>query len=183
MSLLCPYIYILVGTRDFRTLWGALAGPARVAQVDLVRPSCPVHPHLARWTHCLAPNCITHSHWMYKRPWHLAWPPAMVALATIRECLWHEHTETYTTFTVCKRHRRMSLPLTANATQRNVPAPSLLELQRERRETTKLGYPGRCRRQPRKHTGLVPVHPWQRAWFMVWDLGLRGETAHCHRPG
>jgi hypothetical protein len=28
------------------------------------------------------------------------------------------------------------------------PAPSLLELQRERRETTELGYPGRCRRQP-----------------------------------
>jgi hypothetical protein len=28
------------------------------------------------------------------------------------------------------------------------PAPSLLELQRERRETTELGYPGRCRWQP-----------------------------------
>ncbi len=33
-------------------------------------------------------------------------------------------------------------------TQRNVPVPSLLELQRERRETTELGYPGWCRRQP-----------------------------------
>jgi hypothetical protein len=32
-------------------------------------------------------------------------------------------------------------------TQRNMPAPSLLELQRERRETTELGYPGQCRRQ------------------------------------
>jgi len=67
--------------------------------------------------------------------------------------------------------------------KRNVPAPSLLELQRERRETTELGYPGRCRRQPRKHTGPVPVHPWQRAWFMARDLGLRGETRLRHRPG
>jgi hypothetical protein len=33
-------------------------------------------------------------------------------------------------------------------TQRNVPAPSLLELQSKRRETTELGYPGRCPRQP-----------------------------------
>jgi len=32
--------------------------------------------------------------------------------------------------------------------QRNVPTPSLLELQRERRETTKLRYSGWCRRQP-----------------------------------
>ncbi len=67
--------------------------------------------------------------------------------------------------------------------KRNVPAPSLLELQRERRETTELGYPGRCRRQPRKHTGHVPVHPWQRAWFMARDLGLRGETGFRHQPG
>ncbi len=99
-------------------------------------------------------------------------------------------------------------------TQRNVLAPSLLELQRERRETTELRYPGRSRRQPpethgplpfssyrekgerrpssgtragvddnpRKHTGPVLVHPWQRAWFMAWDPGLRGETGLCHRP-
>ncbi len=67
--------------------------------------------------------------------------------------------------------------------KRNVPAPSLLELQRERRETTELGYPGRCRRQPRKHTGPVPVHPWQRAWFMARDPGLRGETELRHQPG
>jgi hypothetical protein len=67
--------------------------------------------------------------------------------------------------------------------KRNVPAPSLLELQRERRETTELGYPGRCRRQPRKHTGPVPVHPWQRAWFMARDPGLRGETGLRHWPG
>jgi hypothetical protein len=64
-----------------------------------------------------------------------------------------------------------------------VPAPSLLELQRERRETTELGYPGRCRRQPRKHRGPVPVHPWQRAWFMARDPGLRGEIGLRHRPG
>jgi hypothetical protein len=36
-------------------------------------------------------------------------------------------------------------------TQHNVPAPSFLELQSERRETTELGYPGRCPRQPQKH--------------------------------
>jgi hypothetical protein len=54
---------------------------------------------------------------------------------------------------------------------------------RERRETTELGYPGRCRRQPRKHRGPVPVHPWQRAWFMARDPGLRGEIGFRHRPG
>jgi hypothetical protein len=67
--------------------------------------------------------------------------------------------------------------------KRNVSAPSFLELQRERRDMTELGYPGRCRRQPRKHTGPVPVHPLQRAWFMARDLGLRGETGLRHRPG
>jgi hypothetical protein len=67
--------------------------------------------------------------------------------------------------------------------KRDVPAPSLLELQRERRETTELGYPGRCRRQPRKHRGPVRVHPWQRAWFMARDPGLRGEIGLRHRPG
>jgi hypothetical protein len=35
---------------------------------------------------------------------------------------------------------------------------------------------------PRKHTGPVPVHPWQRAWFMARDSGLRGETGLHHRP-
>jgi hypothetical protein len=35
----------------------------------------------------------------------------------------------------------------------------------------------------RKHTSLVPVHLWQRAWFMAWDPGLRGETGLRHRPG
>jgi hypothetical protein len=33
-------------------------------------------------------------------------------------------------------------------TQRNVPAPSLLELQRKRREMTEFRYSGQCRRQP-----------------------------------
>jgi hypothetical protein len=101
-----------------------------------------------------------------------------------------------------------------HSSQRNVLAPSLLELQKERRDTTKLGYPGRCRRQPpethgpfpflsyrekgerwpssgtragvgdnlQKHTGPVPVHPWQRAWFMAPDLSLCGETGLRHRP-
>ncbi len=55
--------------------WGAPAGPVRAAQAGLARPSCPVHPRLARWAHRLAPNCIMHPHWMYKRPWHLARPP------------------------------------------------------------------------------------------------------------
>jgi hypothetical protein len=36
---------------------------------------------------------------------------------------------------------------------------------------------------PRKHTGPVPVHSWQRAWFMARDLDLRGETGLRHRPG
>jgi hypothetical protein len=35
---------------------------------------------------------------------------------------------------------------------------------------------------PQKHTGLVPVYPWQRAWFMAWDPGLCGETGLRHRP-
>ncbi len=34
------------------------------------------------------------------------------------------------------------------ARARPCPAPSLFELQRERRETTELGYPGWCRQQP-----------------------------------
>jgi len=38
-------------------------------------------------------------------------------------------------------------------TQCNVPAPSLLELWGERRETTELGYPGRCWWQPLKTHG------------------------------
>jgi len=45
------------------------------------------------------------------------------------------------------------------------------------------GVPGWCRRQPRKHMGPVPVHPWQRAWFMARDPGFRGETRLRHRPG
>ncbi len=111
----------------------------------------------------------------------------------------------------------------------NPPVPSPFPS----RETTELGYPGRCRRQPpathgpcsgplvakslvygpgpgsswgdqassppwfntysrgsthlgaagRKHTGPVPVHSWQRAWFMAWALDLRGETGLRHRPG
>jgi hypothetical protein len=36
---------------------------------------------------------------------------------------------------------------------------------------------------PRKQTGPVSVHPWQRAWFMARDPGLRGETGLRHHPG
>jgi len=36
---------------------------------------------------------------------------------------------------------------------------------------------------PRKHTGPVPVHPWQRAWFMARDPGLCEETGLRRRPG
>jgi len=78
---------------------------------------------------------------MYKRPWHLARPLAVAALATIRECLWGTRRQKDTTFAMCKRkprHRKASLPI----------APSLLELQRERREMTELRYPGWCRQQP-----------------------------------
>jgi hypothetical protein len=36
---------------------------------------------------------------------------------------------------------------------------------------------------PRKHTGPVSVHSWQRAWFMAQDPGLYGEIGLRHRPG
>jgi hypothetical protein len=101
--LILSYCIWLVGTRDLRTLWGAPAGLVRVAQAGLARPSCPVHPRLACWAHCLAPNCITHPHWMYKRPWHLARPPTVVAMAVIRECLWRTHRQTNTTFALIYR--------------------------------------------------------------------------------
>ncbi len=53
---------------------------------------------------------------------------------------------------VCKRRPRRRFR--SLQTQHNVPpAPSLLELQRERRETTELGYPGRCPRQPPETQG------------------------------
>jgi hypothetical protein len=64
-----------------------------------------------------------------------------------------------------------------------VPAPSLLELQRERRETTELGYPGRCRRQPRKHRALFrstrgkELGLWPGTRVFLGEIGLR------HRPG
>jgi hypothetical protein len=78
---------LLVGTCDLRSLWsppdslnqerhthrcwleawGTPTGPVRIAQAGLARPSCHVHPCLARWTHRSAPNCITHPHWMYKK--------------------------------------------------------------------------------------------------------------------
>jgi hypothetical protein len=68
-------------------------------------------------------------------------------------------------------------------TIRPCPAPSLLELQGERRETTELGYLGRCRRQPPKTHG--PCFGPLVAKSLVygpgpgssWEIGLR------HRPG
>ncbi len=36
---------------------------------------------------------------------------------------------------------------------------------------------------PRKHTGPILVHSWQKAWFMARDLGLCGETGLRHHPG
>ncbi len=61
-----------------------------------------------------------------------------------------------------------------------MPAPSLLELQRERRETTELGYPGQCRRQPRKHTGPVPTLP---APSLLELQRERKETTELGYPG
>jgi hypothetical protein len=95
----CFWLGRLVGTRDLRTLWGAPAGPVHAAQAGLACPSCPVHPRLAR----LAPNCITHPHWMYKRPWHFARPPTAAALAEIRECHWRTHRQTDTKFALIYR--------------------------------------------------------------------------------
>jgi hypothetical protein len=106
-------------------------------------PIVPCAPRrLARWAHRLAPNCITHPHWMYKRPWHLARPPAAAALAAIRECLWRTHKQTPRLQCVNGGPGVVERRFRSLQTQRNVPAPSLLKLQRERRETTELGYPG-----------------------------------------
>jgi hypothetical protein len=134
----------LVGTRDLQTLWGAPVGPVRAAQAGLARPSCPVHPCLAHWAHRLAPNCITHPHWMYKRSWHLARPPVAVALAAIRECLWRTHRQTNTMFVMCKRRPRrckVPLPLTANATQRASPFPSWATERKERDDQARVPGP------------------------------------------
>jgi len=54
-------------------------------------------------------------------------------------------------------------------TQRNVPAPSLLELQRERKETTELGYLGQCRRQPPETHGPCSSPPVAKS--LVYGLG------------
>jgi hypothetical protein len=124
------------------------ASPVRVAQAGLAHPSCHVHPCLARWAHRLAPNCIMHPHWMYKRPWHLARPPVVAALAIIYECLWRIHRQTSCLQCVNNDPSVAKRRFCSLQTQHNVPAPSLLELQRERRETIELGYLGQCRRQP-----------------------------------
>jgi hypothetical protein len=70
-------------------------------------PIVPCAPHLARWTHR---NCITHPHWMCKKWWHLARPPAVAALAAIHECLWRTHRQRNTTFAVS--FLKQCLPIT-----------------------------------------------------------------------
>jgi hypothetical protein len=120
------------------------SGPVRATQAGLARPLCPVHPRLARWAHRLAPNCITHPHWMYKRPWHLARPPAAAALAAIRECLGRTHRQTDATFTVCKwrpQRRRTPLPLATNATQHASPFPSQAGERKERDDRARVPRP------------------------------------------
>jgi hypothetical protein len=118
-------------------LWpSGTAGPVRAAQAGLARPSCPVHPRLVRWAHRLAPNCITHPHWMYKRPWHLARPP--------EGCLWRTHRQTDSTFAMCKRwprRRRAPLPLVANATHRANPFPSRATKRKERDDRARVPGP------------------------------------------
>jgi hypothetical protein len=120
---------------------------------------------------------------MYKRSWHLARPFAAAALAAIRECLWRTQRQTPRLQCVnsgpgvAKRYFR------SLQTQRNVPALALLKLQRKRKRQLSLGTRAGVDDSPWKHTGPVPVHPWQRAWFMAWDSGLRGETGLRHRPG
>jgi hypothetical protein len=66
-------------------------------------PIVPYAPPSGHWAHHLAPTCITHPHWMYKRPWHLARPLAVAALGTIREYLWRTHRQTDTTFALIYR--------------------------------------------------------------------------------
>jgi hypothetical protein len=56
---------------------------------------------------------------------------------------------------------------------RPCPAPFLLELQRERRETTKLGYLGRCRRQPPKTHGPCSDPPVAKS--LVYSPGPRSS--------
>jgi hypothetical protein len=139
----------------------------RVAQAGLVHPSCPMHPHLARWAHRLAPNCITHPHWMYKRSWHLARPPAV---ATIRECLWRTHRQTPRLQCVNGGPDVAERRFHSLQTQHNVAAPSLLELQREKRETTQLGYLGQCRWQPPETHGPCSSPPMAKS--LVYGPGL-----------
>ncbi len=167
-----------MGTCDLRTLWGAPAGLVCAAQAGLPYPSCPVHPHLARWAHRLAPNCITHPHWMYKRPWHLARPPAVAVVVAIRECLWRTHKHTDTTFAVCKqrpRRRRALLPLAANATQHASPFPSWATERKERDDWARI-------------PGLVSATAPGNTWALFWstrgkELGLwLGTWVFVRRP-
>jgi hypothetical protein len=77
-----------------------------------------------------------------------AQPPAAAALAAICECVWRTHRQTPCLQCVNDSPGVAKRCFRSLQTQRNVPTPSLLELQRERREITELEYSGRCRRQP-----------------------------------
>ncbi len=119
------------------------------AQAGLARPSCPEHPvWLAERTiwpqtaSCIYIGCIKGHGTSPSPPQRLPWPQST------NVC--DEHRDKQTPRLQCVNggpgvveHRFCSLQ-----TQRNMPTPSLLKLQRERRETTELGYPGRCRWQP-----------------------------------
>jgi hypothetical protein len=138
-------------------------------------PIVPCAPRLAHWAHRLAPNCITHPHWMYKRPWHLARPLTAAALAAIRECVWRTHRQIDTTFAVCKqrpRRHRAPLPLATNVTQRASPFPSWATERKERDDQAWVLGPV-----------SVTAPGNTRAWFMAQDPGFRGETGLRHRPG
>jgi hypothetical protein len=83
---------------------------------------------------------------------------------------------------VCKRRprrRRAPLPLAGNATQRASPFTE----RKERDDRARV--PGPASATAPRNTGPVPVHPWQGAWFMARDPGLRGRPGFvtAHTPG
>jgi len=77
------------------------------------------------------------------------------------------------------RHRRSAIV----RRKRNVPALSFLELQRERRETTELGYPGRCWQQPPETHGPYYGPPVAKSLVYGPGPGSSWETGLHHHPG